>query len=93
MRKAKVERDLDVDENTPVEEALKRLELMKNDKLTNATILLFGKNPQRFFLQAETRCARRIGLNKRCGKKEGEILCVGLDLSDIYRTFIGHLSL
>ena len=29
----------------------------------------------------------RIGLNKKCGEKEGEILCVGLDLSDIYRTF------
>ena len=61
LRKAKVERDLDVDENTPVEEALERLELMKNDKLTNATILLFGKNPQKFFLPAETRCARFKG--------------------------------
>jgi len=61
LRKAKVERDLDVDENTPVEEALERLELLKNEKLTNAAVLLFGKNPQKFFLQAETRCARFKG--------------------------------
>jgi len=30
-------------------------------KLTNAAVLLFGKNPQKFFLQAETRCARFKG--------------------------------
>ncbi|MGB7531458.1 MAG: RNA-binding domain-containing protein [Halobacteriota archaeon] len=35
LRKAKVERDLDVDENTPVEEALRRLKLIKDGKLTN----------------------------------------------------------
>ncbi|GAH17729.1 unnamed protein product, partial [marine sediment metagenome] len=34
------------------------LELAKDRKLTNAAILLFGKNPQRFFSQAETRYAR-----------------------------------
>jgi len=45
----------------PITEALERLELMKNGKLTNAAILLFGKNPQKFFLQAETRCARFKG--------------------------------
>ncbi|MBU4338401.1 transcriptional regulator, partial [Patescibacteria group bacterium] len=32
------------------------------EKLTNAAILLFGKNPQKFFLQAETRCARFKGI-------------------------------
>lgn len=61
LRKAKAERNFDVEPETPVEEALERLELMKNKKLTNAAILLFGKNPQRFFLQAETRCARFKG--------------------------------
>lgn len=61
LRKAKYERNFDIDENTPIGEALKRLELLKNGKLTNATILLFGKNPQRFFLLAETKCARFKG--------------------------------
>jgi len=37
------------------------LNLIKKDKLTNAAILLFGKNPQKFSLQAETRCARFKG--------------------------------
>ena len=43
------------------EEALRKLNLIKKDKLINAAILLFGKNPQKFFLQAETRCARFKG--------------------------------
>jgi len=37
------------------------LNLIKKDKLTSAAILLFGKNPQKFFLQAETRCTRFKG--------------------------------
>ena len=61
LRKTKYERNFDVSVETPVEEALERLELIKNGKLTNAAILLFGKNPQKFFLQAETRCARFKG--------------------------------
>ncbi|MCD6274451.1 MAG: putative DNA binding domain-containing protein [Candidatus Aenigmarchaeota archaeon] len=61
LRKAKYERNFDVELETPVKEALERLKLIKNGKLTNAAILLFGKNPQKFFLQAETRCARFKG--------------------------------
>ena len=34
---------------------------LKKDKLINAAILLFGKNPHKLFLQAETRCARFKG--------------------------------
>ena len=59
---AKRERNLDIDPDTPVDEALTRLKLMIDSKLTNAAILLFGKNPQKFFLQAETRCARFKGI-------------------------------
>ncbi|TSA46403.1 DeoR family transcriptional regulator [bacterium] len=61
LRKAKDERNFDVEPATPIKEALERLELVKNEKLTNAAVLLFGRNPQRFFLQAETRCARFKG--------------------------------
>ncbi|MEM5811396.1 MAG: ATP-binding protein [Candidatus Aenigmatarchaeota archaeon] len=61
LRKAKIERSFDIDFETSVKEALERLGLIKNGKLTNAAILLFGKNPQKFFLQAETRCARFKG--------------------------------
>ena len=46
----------------PFSEALEKLELLRDGKLTNAAILLFGKNPQRFFIQLETRCARFKGI-------------------------------
>ena len=62
LRKAKAERNFDIEPETPVKEALVRLGLIKNGKITNAAILLFGKNPQKIFLQAETRCARFKGI-------------------------------
>jgi len=62
VKKAKTERNLKIDEKLPVSELLERLELAKNGELTNAAVLLFAKNPQKFFLQAETRCARFKGI-------------------------------
>lgn len=61
LRRVKYERNFNVDPETSVWEVLDRLDLIKNGKLTNAAILLFGKRPQKFFLQAETRCARFKG--------------------------------
>jgi len=61
LKKAKAERNLDMDVNTPIVEALERLELTRNGRLTNAAVLLFGRDPQRFFLMAETRCGRFKG--------------------------------
>lgn len=55
-------RNLDIDPKTPIEEALNRLNLIKNGKLTNAAILLFGLNPQKFVLQAKTQCAKFKGV-------------------------------
>jgi ATP-dependent DNA helicase RecG len=55
-------RNLDLDPKTPIGEALNRLNLIKNGKLTNAAILLFGLNPQKFVLQAETQCAKFKGV-------------------------------
>jgi len=49
LKKAKTERDLGIDESLSIEEILMRLKLTRNKKLTNATILLFGK-PQNFFI-------------------------------------------
>ena len=40
---------------------LTHLNLLKNGKPTNAAILLFGKQPQRFFITSETRCAMFYG--------------------------------
>jgi ATP-dependent DNA helicase RecG len=61
LKKAKAERNLDIDPDTSTREALERLEFTKNGRLTNAAVLLFGKSPQRFFLMAETRCGRFKG--------------------------------
>lgn len=61
LRKARMERNFDVDPGVSVKEALERLNLIKNEKLTNAAVLLFGKNPQKFFTQSEVRCARFKG--------------------------------
>ena len=38
-----------------VESILKRLDLINNGKITNAAILLFGKNPQKYFMNANVR--------------------------------------
>ena len=62
LERASFERRLEINPNITPEEALGKLSLIKKDKLTNGAILLFGKNPQKFFLQAETRCARFKGI-------------------------------
>jgi len=40
-----------------VEESLDKLGLIKNGKLLNAAVILFGKKPQQFFHNAKLRCA------------------------------------
>ena len=62
VRRAKSERRLGIQKSIPVKESLERLDAMKGSTLTNAAILLFGKNPQKFFSQAEVRCARFKGI-------------------------------
>ena len=61
LEKVRFERKLEISPNVSVKEVLEKLNLMKDGSLTNAAIFLFGKNPQKFFLQAETRCARFKG--------------------------------
>ena len=55
VKGAKKQRGLDISEDLPLEEVLMRLKLTRNKKLTNAAILLFGKNPQEFFTRPEVR--------------------------------------
>ena len=56
LKVAKVGRDYPLDENISVRDALTHLELLKEGKLTNVAVVLFGKNPQKFFLQSEVKC-------------------------------------
>ena len=53
--------------------ALKKLNLMKDNKLTNAAVLLFGKNPRKFFSNALV----------KCGRFKGELKQEFFDIKDI----------
>ena len=61
VRKAKERRNLDIEETDDILNILRKLKLLKGDALTNAGILLFGKNPQEFFHQASIKCIRFKG--------------------------------
>lgn len=61
MKKARFERKLDLSLDLDLKEILMRLKLAENSNLTNAAVLLFGKNPQEIFPQAEVKCIRFKG--------------------------------
>lgn len=62
LNKTKIERNLDISIDAPLIESLEKLGLIKKGNCTNAVILLFGKNPQLFFLQANVNCAKFKGI-------------------------------
>lgn len=64
VKKAKEQRGLSIDSAASVEDILRKLKLMKDGKLTNAAILLFGKDTQDFFLQAELKAIRFKGIDE-----------------------------
>jgi ATP-dependent DNA helicase RecG len=59
-----VERQWNIDPKTSVPQALRQLKLLRNDQLTIAALLLFGREPQRFLVQAKLRCARFKGTDE-----------------------------
>ena len=61
LKEARRERELNIPMDASVAEVLMRLNLLKGEALTNASILLLGKSLQKFFLQAEVRCVRFKG--------------------------------
>jgi ATP-dependent DNA helicase RecG len=62
LSRAKAERNLDIGTAIPIKEAMSRLKLTRDGKLTNAAILIFGDDPQNFFLEARIRCGRFKGI-------------------------------
>ncbi len=56
VRLARLERQFPLPDNTPVRDLLSHLHLLSGDQPANAAILLFGRDPQRFFPAAEVRC-------------------------------------
>ena len=61
LEKAKETRGFEAPFKMSSREALERLDLMEKGKLNNTAILLFGKRPQKFFVQAKVRCGRLKG--------------------------------
>lgn len=61
LGRAKEARGFDVPAKISIKEALERLELIENGKVSNTAILLFGKKPQKFFVQTTIRCGRLKG--------------------------------
>ncbi|RJQ48926.1 MAG: DUF4062 domain-containing protein [Nitrospiraceae bacterium] len=56
VRLARLERQFPLPIKTPVADVLAHLHLLCGDHPTNAAILLFGRDPQRFFPSSEVRC-------------------------------------
>lgn len=52
-------------ENTAPEQVLESLHLLNKGRPTHAAILLFGKEPQRFLISSEVKCARYHGTEVR----------------------------
>lgn len=61
IEKASLERNTIFEGPKNIKNTLQRLNLIENDTLTNASILLFGKNPQSIFINSDVKCARFRG--------------------------------
>jgi len=59
LREARIKRGLKISEYSDIKDALIKLKLLKNEKLTNAAALLFSK--ESLFLQSEVKCIRFSG--------------------------------
>lgn len=62
VRLAKSKRGFPLSETAFPESVLTHLNLYNDGKVSNAAILLFGKDPQRFFINSEIRCAAFYGI-------------------------------
>ena len=61
VRTARSVRQFPLREDTPTEDLLRHLDLLKTGRLTNAAMLLFGKAPQRFLISSAIKCAHFHG--------------------------------
>ena len=61
IRTARRVRQFPLIEDSSPEELLEHLNLLNDERLTNAAVLLFGKSPQRFLISSEIKCAHFHG--------------------------------
>lgn len=58
LKVAREKRNFPLDSTASVKDVLIHLNLLHEGQLTNAAVLLFGKDPHKFFLQAEVKCVQ-----------------------------------
>ncbi len=58
LKVAREKRNFPLELKASVRDVLIHLNLLHEGQLMNATVLLFGKNPHKFFLQAEVKCVQ-----------------------------------
>ena len=58
LKLARAKRNFPIGLDSSVKNVFTHLKLIKDGKLTNAAILLFGKNPKKFFDQAKIKCVQ-----------------------------------
>ena len=63
VREAQRQRNFDLEESSSLDDILMRLKLISGKKINNAAVLLFGKDTQKFFLQAVTKVIRFKGID------------------------------
>jgi predicted HTH transcriptional regulator len=61
VRRARKKRNFPFDETADFSTILARLNLLMDKKVTNAAILLFGKNPQKFMITSSVKCCQFYG--------------------------------
>jgi predicted HTH transcriptional regulator len=61
VAKARIKRNFPFDESADYRTVLSHLDLIVNEKITNAAILLFGKKPQRFMITSSVKCCQYYG--------------------------------
>jgi hypothetical protein len=61
VRKARFKRNFPFEEDTDFREILTHLDLIKEERVTNAALLLFGKKPQQFNITSCVKCAQFYG--------------------------------
>ncbi len=61
VARARIKRSFPFDENTNYELVLSHLNLIADERITNAAILLFAKNPQKFLITSSVKCCQFYG--------------------------------
>ncbi|MEO0136728.1 MAG: ATP-binding protein [candidate division WOR-3 bacterium] len=79
------------DENSNIKNIFEHLKLSNKGKLTNAAIILFGKNPQRYFINAVTRIVRLKNETTIIGDRliEGNLFKQVVEAEEAIKNFLG----